>query len=91
MKAAEENNIPRERVVIFNPHGETAPEGFLQWKDLLKYGEEDWVRFDNIAVRMELLPRGFTVSWPNEQDVRAGMKFGISEVRLLLCQYFKSL
>jgi 4-coumarate--CoA ligase len=39
----------RERVIIFNPNGEKAPEGgYLEWKDLLDKGEEDWVRFDDL-------------------------------------------
>lgn len=47
LQAAQENQIPAERVIIFNPNGEEAPEGFLQWSDLLRHGERDWVRFDS--------------------------------------------
>lgn len=47
LEATRANNIPNERVVIFNPKGEKAPNGFLQWKDLLAHGETDWVRFDS--------------------------------------------
>lgn len=47
LKAASANNIPKKNVVIFNPHGESAPSGHLQWKDLLTHGETDWVRFDD--------------------------------------------
>lgn len=47
-KAAAEVGLPRERIVVFNPHGEKAPQGYLQWSDLLKHGEQDWVRFDDL-------------------------------------------
>lgn len=48
LKATDQVGIARERIIIFNPNGETAPEGVLQWRDLLKHGEEDWVRFDEL-------------------------------------------
>lgn len=48
LKAAEENGIPRSHVVIFNPNGEKAPDGFKQWGDLLKHGEADWEHFDDL-------------------------------------------
>lgn len=47
LKAADANGVPRKNVIIFNPKGEPAPEGFLQWNDLLQHGETDWVRFDD--------------------------------------------
>lgn len=47
LAATKEAGIPNERVIIFNPNGETAPEGFLQWPDLFEHGERDWVRFDD--------------------------------------------
>lgn len=47
LKAATANNIPKDRVVIFNPSGGSAPSGHLQWKDLLQHGESDWPRFDD--------------------------------------------
>jgi acyl-CoA synthetase (AMP-forming)/AMP-acid ligase II len=47
LEATKKNGIPQERIIIFNPQGETAPDGFLQWKDLLRHGERDWVRFDS--------------------------------------------
>lgn len=48
LKATDQVGIPRERVIIFNPNGDEAPKGFLQWKDLLAHGEEDWIRFDDL-------------------------------------------
>lgn len=48
LKATDQVGIPRERVIIFNPNGEEAPKGFLQWKDLLARGEDDWIRFDDL-------------------------------------------
>ncbi|KAI5357211.1 putative AMP-dependent synthetase/ligase, AMP-binding enzyme domain, ANL domain-containing protein [Septoria linicola] len=47
LKAAEDTGISKKNVIIFNPKGEKAPEGYLQWADLLKHGETDWVRFDD--------------------------------------------
>jgi len=34
--------------VVFNPHGEAGVAGHLGWADLLKHGERDWVRFDDL-------------------------------------------
>lgn len=47
LQAAEDNGIPKKNVIIFNPDGAKAPEGFLQWNDLLQHGEQDWVRFND--------------------------------------------
>lgn len=48
LKATEQASVPKERVIIFNPNGEEAPSGFMQWNDLLQHGEQDWVRFDDL-------------------------------------------
>jgi len=40
--------LAKDRLVIFNPSGEPAPAGSRQWADLLTYGEQDWVRFDDL-------------------------------------------
>ena len=48
LKAAETAGLPNDRVVVFNPHGEPGLEGHLGWGDLLKHGERDWVRFDDL-------------------------------------------
>ena len=48
IKAAEQVGLPRDHIVIFNPNGEKAPPGFMQWNDLLQHGEQDWVRFDGL-------------------------------------------
>ncbi|KAF2763696.1 acetyl-CoA synthetase-like protein [Teratosphaeria nubilosa] len=55
LKGTQEADISRDRVIIFNPNGAKAPEGFLQWKDLLSRGETDWLRFDDFqtATRTE--------------------------------------
>ncbi|CAK4031062.1 acyl-coenzyme A synthetase [Lecanosticta acicola] len=47
LEAAEDNGIPKENVIIFNPDGQQAPQSFLQWADLLKHGECDWERFND--------------------------------------------
>lgn len=48
LKAAADVGLAEEKVILFNPHGEDASAGRLQWKDLLKHGEADWVRFDDL-------------------------------------------
>lgn len=47
LKAAEQCNLPKDKIIIFNPNGETAPSGFKQWNDLLQHGEDDWLRFND--------------------------------------------
>ena len=47
LKAAEENGLPKERILIFNPNDEAAPPGFRQWNDLLQHGEQGWTSFDD--------------------------------------------
>lgn len=48
LKAAAEVGLGKDKVIIFNPQGGEGVEGHLQWRDLLKHGEEDWVRFDDL-------------------------------------------
>jgi 4-coumarate--CoA ligase len=48
LKAVESIGAGREMVGVFNPHGEPGIEGHLGWGDLLKHGERDWVRFDDL-------------------------------------------
>ncbi|CAG8933613.1 unnamed protein product [Penicillium salamii] len=45
--AAEQMNIPEERIWIFDNLGQSIPTGMRSWKRLLEAGEEDWVRFDH--------------------------------------------
>ncbi|KAI9925888.1 hypothetical protein MW887_005694 [Aspergillus wentii] len=48
LTAAKEVNIPEKNIFIFNHQGQTVPSGFRSWNHLLTFGEEDWVRFDDI-------------------------------------------
>lgn len=49
LKAADENGLPRDRVLIFDGlEGQVVPEGFKSWRVLLEQGEDDWVRFDDL-------------------------------------------
>ncbi|KAK6438480.1 hypothetical protein LTR95_005316 [Oleoguttula sp. CCFEE 5521] len=48
LKASRQVGLPAKNVVVFNPHGEEAPQGYLRWENLLSYGEQDWVRFDDL-------------------------------------------
>lgn len=49
LKAADENGITRERILIFDGlKDQTVPDGFRSWRTLLDHGEDDWVRFDDL-------------------------------------------
>ncbi|KID96939.1 AMP-dependent synthetase/ligase, partial [Metarhizium majus ARSEF 297] len=47
LEAARDNNIPDDNIWIFNPLGQQVPAGRRPWTDLLKHGEQDWLRFDD--------------------------------------------
>ncbi|KAH0596607.1 hypothetical protein MHUMG1_05725 [Metarhizium humberi] len=47
LEAARDNNIPDDNIWIFNPLGQQIPAGRRPWTDLLKHGEQDWLRFDD--------------------------------------------
>ncbi|KAJ5086196.1 hypothetical protein N7532_010967 [Penicillium argentinense] len=47
--AAAERNIPDQHVWVFDNLGQPIPAGRQSWKDLLSVGEEDWVRFNDLA------------------------------------------
>lgn len=48
LSATKECNIPKSNILIFNVLGQAVPEGFKSWDTLLKQGEQDWVRFDDL-------------------------------------------
>lgn len=47
LAAAKECNIQSSSIWIFDVLGQTIPDSFKSFRDLMKHGEEDWVRFDN--------------------------------------------
>ena len=47
LTAAKECEIPESSIWIFDVLGQAIPKGFRSWKELLKHGEKDWVRFDD--------------------------------------------
>ncbi|TGO69394.1 hypothetical protein BOTNAR_0011g00090 [Botryotinia narcissicola] len=47
LTAAKECNIKSSNIWIFDVLGQTVPDSFKSFRDLMKHGEEDWVRFDN--------------------------------------------
>ncbi|PGH07248.1 hypothetical protein AJ80_08034 [Polytolypa hystricis UAMH7299] len=47
LEAAKDNNIPQSRIWIFDTQGQALPTGLSSWRQLLTYGEEDWVRFND--------------------------------------------
>ncbi|KAK2781973.1 hypothetical protein FQN52_000333 [Onygenales sp. PD_12] len=47
VSAAKDNNIPSSNIWVFDTQGQPLPAGSRSWTELLKHGEEDWVRFDD--------------------------------------------
>ncbi|TEY76477.1 hypothetical protein BOTCAL_0058g00240 [Botryotinia calthae] len=45
LTAAKECNIQSSNIWIFDVLGQTIPDSFKSFRDLMKHGEEDWVRF----------------------------------------------
>lgn len=45
LEAADENNIPRQNIWMFDALGQLIPPGHKSWKELLNFGEQGWVRF----------------------------------------------
>lgn len=65
LEASKQNNIPAKNIWIFDPIGQPIPAGQRSWRDLLKFGEADWVRFDDAdrsktAVAARLFSSGTT-------------------------------
>jgi len=50
LPAASECGIPKENILIFDVLGQHVPHGYQSWTQLLQYGEEDWVRFDDLDI-----------------------------------------
>lgn len=46
--AAKENNVPLQNIWIFDPLGQPIPSGHKSWRALLNFGEQDWVRFNDV-------------------------------------------
>lgn len=51
--AAQGVGIPESNILIFNSLGQNVPSGFRSWDELLKAGEQDWVRFDDLKTTKE--------------------------------------
>ena len=49
---SKEFGIPDSKILVFGKALET-PEGFNSWQELFRYGEDDWVRFDDEVVAKE--------------------------------------
>jgi len=45
--AAKECQVPQSNIWIFDVLNQKFPKAFRSWKELLKNGETDWVRFDD--------------------------------------------
>ncbi|GME33353.1 AMP-binding enzyme [Neofusicoccum parvum] len=48
LPAARDAGIPESRIFIFDKPSQTVPAGMQSWTTLLSYGEQDWVRFDDL-------------------------------------------
>lgn len=48
LKAAQEVGLPRDRILIFDNHGQNLEDGFRSWRVLFEHGEMDWPRFDDL-------------------------------------------
>ena len=48
LAAAEKCYAPKTNILIFDVLGQSLPKGFKSWETLLGYGEEDWVRFNEL-------------------------------------------
>lgn len=48
VEAADQCELPRSNILIFNVFGQPVPEGFSSWETLFQHGEEDWIRFDDL-------------------------------------------
>lgn len=51
--AAKECAVPESNLWIFDVHGQSIPQGFRSWTELMSHGEQDWVRFDDKATSMQ--------------------------------------
>lgn len=51
--AAQGVGIPESNILIFNSLGQNVLSGFRSWDELLKAGEQDWVRFDDLKTTKE--------------------------------------
>jgi hypothetical protein len=48
VNSAKQCHIPLSHIWIFDHHpSQVIPKGFQSWKELLRYGKSDWVRFDD--------------------------------------------
>jgi len=47
LQVADECGLNKSDIIMFNSYDQAAPNGHTKWSDLLKHGEEDWVRFDD--------------------------------------------
>lgn len=48
LAAAKEHKIPHHHIWVFTPLKQQIPSDMQSWKELLKSGEEDWIRFDDL-------------------------------------------
>ncbi|KAJ5807954.1 AMP-dependent synthetase/ligase [Penicillium riverlandense] len=47
LRAAEQAGVSEQNLWVFDNLGQPVPAGRRSWKQLMSFGEEDWVRFDD--------------------------------------------
>lgn len=47
LQVADECSLSKSNIIMFDSYSQATPDGYTKWSDLLKHGEEDWVRFDD--------------------------------------------
>ena len=67
-KAAQEFGLSRDRILIFDNHGQKLEDGFRSWRVLFEHGESDWPRFDDLETAQNttaalLFSSGTTGEW----------------------------
>lgn len=47
LQVADECGLSKSHIILFDSHDQATPNGYTRWTDLLKHGEEEWIRFDD--------------------------------------------
>ena len=48
LKAAEQVGLSKDKILIFDNHGEKIPDGFKSWWSLFEHGEAEWSTFHDL-------------------------------------------
>lgn len=53
LRAADQAGVSERNLWVFDNLGQPIPAGRRSWKQLMSFGEEDWVRFDDLNTASE--------------------------------------